>query len=63
MNLPFYVLQKGEENAGNIFIKILITETNSKVFSQVNDLNGGLACRTGALREIWILKGIFCTSC
>ena len=41
MNLPFYVLKKGEENAGNIFIKILITETASKVLSQVNDLNGG----------------------
>ena len=41
MNLPFYVLKKGEENAGNIFIKILITETTSKVLSQINDLNGG----------------------
>ena len=41
MNLPFYVLKKGEENAGNIFIKILITETTSKVLSQVNDFNGG----------------------
>ena len=40
MNLPFYVLKKGEENAGNIFIKILITETTSKVLSQVNDFNG-----------------------
>ncbi len=41
MNLPFYVLKKGEENAGNVFIKILITETTSKVLSQINDLNGG----------------------
>ena len=41
MNLPFYVLKKGEENAGNIFIKILITETTSKVLSQINALNGG----------------------
>ena len=41
INLPFYVLKKGEENAGNIFIKILITETTSKVLSQINDLNGG----------------------
>ena len=41
MNLPFYVLKKGEENAGNIFIKILITETTSKVLSQVNNFNGG----------------------
>ena len=41
MNLPFYVVRIGEENAGNIFIKILITETTSKVWSQINDLNGG----------------------
>ena len=41
MNLPFYVLKKGEENAGNIFIKILITQTTSKVLSQVNDFNRG----------------------
>ena len=34
-------MKKGEENARNILIKISITETTSKVLSQVNDFNGG----------------------
>ena len=51
MNLPFYVLKKGEENAGNIFIKILITEATSKVLSQVNDFNGGTRWETISLEN------------
>ncbi len=41
-NLPIYIIHKGERKAGAVIVKINLLDGRSRVFSQINNLDGGL---------------------
>jgi len=43
LNLPLYVLHKGEESAGSVILKINLMDGRCKLYTQVTDMDGDAA--------------------
>ena len=54
--LPIYIVQKGENNAGAIIMKINIMDGRCRVFSQISASNGHLAWQSWTANKEPVLE-------
>ena len=57
LNLPIYVSRKGEESAGAVIIKIVLSDGRCKIFSQVREADGTPAWQWWSQDESAVREG------